>query len=297
MNEGITYPALLFSEKYEWYSTFRGEIEASYEEIQCMRLVNNEDEAVNAAILAERKKHLEDRSDFKHSIIPISEIDPDVDVFDCGHYFNLPKDRVEEIEQHRIDERERIIREEEEREKAEKIERTRKAEEAERLCYERLKEKFEKENTMQTAETVVNNKGITCYKGKWGWYPCDYDNFMKLKELNKHWQKAIRSAASWNRWSRKEEQNRVSRRKIRNDSGQVIGYGEPVPIPEPKINETFHKFAERYSWEGGEMYAKPCIRDLSVDYSNARYPKENPDFVIPLNISTLGIDKLMSEIE
>ena len=54
-----------------------------------------------------------------------------------------------------------------------------------------------------TQETTVNSNGQTVYKSRWGYHPCDYETFLKLKELNKLFEKSKQDAKNWYRWARK----------------------------------------------------------------------------------------------
>jgi hypothetical protein len=46
------------------------------------------------------------------------------------------------------------------------------------------------------------------HKSKWGYHPCDYATFLKLKKLNYRLLVAKRKAAAWHRWDRKATHNR-----------------------------------------------------------------------------------------
>src|SRR4051812_16021137 len=86
----------------------------------------------------------------------------------------------------------------------------------------------------------------TMFKSRWGFHPCDYSTYRKLKFLFNVFQKAVRMAHVWQRWKRKDPQNRVMRRRIRNDKGQTIGYESPVPLAEPRLCLIFsHKTLEK----------------------------------------------------
>jgi len=49
---------------------------------------------------------------------------------------------------------------------------------------------------------------VKTYKGKYGYYPCSKETYLKLKEMNKKLTKAKKMAAAWNRWHRKDPHNR-----------------------------------------------------------------------------------------
>ena len=48
------------------------------------------------------------------------------------------------------------------------------------------------------------------FQSRFGFHPCDYQTYRKLKFLNQVCLKAIRLAHAWTRWKRKDPQNRVS---------------------------------------------------------------------------------------
>ena len=65
------------------------------------------------------------------------------------------------------------------------------------------------------------------FQSRWGFHPCDYATFRKLKFLRHLHQKALRMAHAWECWNRKDPHNRVLRRRIRNAKGQTLGYEPP----------------------------------------------------------------------
>lgn len=76
------------------------------------------------------------------------------------------------------------------------------------------------------------------FKSRWGFHPCDYATFLKLKEINKWWWKFLHERAAWERWNNKWPKNR---------------HGS-----EPEFSPYFNK--DNCSWV--------------EDYQNARQPKE-----------------------
>jgi fructose-1,6-bisphosphatase len=46
------------------------------------------------------------------------------------------------------------------------------------------------------------------YQSKWGWHPCDYNGFLKLKKVYKAYWEGRHLLAKFERWERKQPQNR-----------------------------------------------------------------------------------------
>lgn len=78
---------------------------------------------------------------------------------------------------------------------------------------------------------------------KWGFVPCDFEKYKFLKELNLRCLQDCRAAAAWERWNRKEPQNRVIRKWIRNSVGQKIGYVIVGSRPEA-VTSGLYRFKE-----------------------------------------------------
>ncbi|RDJ35063.1 MAG: hypothetical protein DWQ19_09515 [Crenarchaeota archaeon] len=45
-------------------------------------------------------------------------------------------------------------------------------------------------------------------KGRWGWHPCDYQTYLKLKKIKKWYWETIYARAKYHRWARKLPKNR-----------------------------------------------------------------------------------------
>ena len=177
--------------------------------------------------------------------------------------------------------------------------------------------------------TSTENK---VYQSAWGFHPCDKDTYIKLRKLNYWFLKAQIRAAEWNRWERKDEQNRVIRKFIRNDRGQKIGCKIVGPKPEPKTecpfcefwssdsdNNTFHrrygcertpqshwinkgdlKVNDFWTAENGERYYYHTglyvdSFGIDLDYQNAKRPRTEED-VQPLKNSVEQINALYKKV-
>jgi hypothetical protein len=140
------------------------------------------------------------------------------------------------------------------------------------------------------------------YRSKWGFHSCSKETSKKLRFLNGVYQMALGKASAWNRWDRKQPQNRVTRTKIKNAQGQVIGYGEKVPVKEPRLCSLFSEKATRkVTWHPRGGYYKDGIdfvevitKDLSIPLAShqGRMPVATAEEVKPLPITDQEIDRL-----
>jgi hypothetical protein len=138
------------------------------------------------------------------------------------------------------------------------------------------------------------------FQSRWGFHPCDYSTYRKLKLLHHVYQKALRLAHAWARWKRKDPHNRVMRRRIRNSKGQTIGYEPPVPLAEPRICPIFtqkvlenrHVDKKGTFFRDGFLEEKVVTDDLGIaeDFAGARRVVRETSEVRPLHISVEAID-------
>lgn len=143
------------------------------------------------------------------------------------------------------------------------------------------------------------------FQSRWGFHPCDYTTFRKLKFLHHAYLKAVRLAHAWQRWKRKDPLNRVIRRRIRNDKGQTIGYEPPVPILEPsicpifsqKVLEKQHVDKKGQYFRDGFLEEKVVTDHLGIvaDFAAARKPAKEVAEVRPLQVSVETIDALYEQ--
>lgn len=97
------------------------------------------------------------------------------------------------------------------------------------------------------------------HRSRFGFHPCDYTLFLKLKYLRKHYWIAVRQFHTWHRWFRKEPQNRIG--------------------TEPKYSQAF---VENVPWAkpvkaGFKLYPR-TVHDHGVIelYQSARVPSREP---------------------
>ena len=132
------------------------------------------------------------------------------------------------------------------------------------------------------------------YQSKWGYHPCDLETYKKLRKLNQWFMKAQREAAEWNRWARKDKQNRVIRKFIRNDQGQKIGCEIVGPKPEPVIDSPFCKIDlndescwRRFDWTRTPQTYR--LRKHKLD-GNTRIREEYCFYLTNLFVNSFGVD-------
>jgi hypothetical protein len=144
------------------------------------------------------------------------------------------------------------------------------------------------------------------HQGKYGFYPCDWEVYHKLKVINMAFTKAISQKAAWERWDRKRPQNRVIRFKIKDAQGRVIGYENPIPMPEPEVCPIFcNKIVKKVQWDKQNNYHKDGIEETFMelstlpiyeDYRRARYPVQAEEAVEFLSLSSQLIDELYRKV-
>jgi len=105
------------------------------------------------------------------------------------------------------------------------------------------------------------------HKSRWGYHPCDYHTFVKLKEIHKYFWKTVRDSHRWKRWDRKTV------------------YQSPN---EPKVCPYFLKGKHKHPF-----YLDWTIRE---DYQNARYARGKVENVKPLSMTPEEIGELVVKV-
>lgn len=112
------------------------------------------------------------------------------------------------------------------------------------------------------------------FESKFGFHPCDYETYRKLKAIHKWYWQTLRAYANWERWNRKLPKNRVCRRWQRDTQGRKIGYEIVGPAPEPIVCPVLEAEAAcTRSFPGGSKWVR--------DYHCARRPRKREE-VVPL---------------
>jgi hypothetical protein len=126
------------------------------------------------------------------------------------------------------------------------------------------------------------------HKSRWGFHPCSFEEFAELRSL---WTAVLarrRQAAAWRRWNAKAPHNRVTRERIRDPAGRVVGYTVAVPLPEPPLPSAACRKVTRPSGKAELELAGPTgadLRRLQEAYRLARRPRATAAEVEPLPVT------------
>jgi hypothetical protein len=120
------------------------------------------------------------------------------------------------------------------------------------------------------------------FKSRWGYHPCDFATFAKLKLLHKRYWQTVYDFHRWHRWLRKKPQNRQ-----RAEPAYCKLFVEDTP---------WYKPVQCNGVNGFKVYPKKVVDHGIVDlYRSARMPQGEP--VAPLDASLLRrIDALYNEV-
>jgi hypothetical protein len=147
----------------------------------------------------------------------------------------------------------------------------------------------------------------SAYKSKWGYHPCSFEVYQKLKQLYKIIWEAVRYHRKWQRWNEKKKENRKVYEVIRDETGRKKKKKATGNASEPPICPLFsHKrFAIRPTDFDGErvFLGREDYDLLFIDhyiisaYHAARIPRESEEEVDPLPLSEAQIDQLLNLAE
>lgn len=139
----------------------------------------------------------------------------------------------------------------------------------------------------------------TTHQSRWGYHPCDYQSFLKLKEAHKLLLDAIRRVRAWERWDNKDPQNRVDWEVIRDDSGRKIGKRPSGPRPEP-LAPVFLRYRfsmpEIVRLQFAVQQAPNLYEAVLLAYQQARTPVASPSHVKPL-ILPHDLDEIVTALQ
>ena len=108
-------------------------------------------------------------------------------------------------------------------------------------------------------------------EGKYGFYPCDYETYLKLKKLHKWYYQTLKDYARWYRWNVKEPKNKFYWEPRLNKTDKKVRSNRPIPEP---------IYCSVFVLRPGRVLHN-AVDDLNIiaAYKNARMPKANPDDV------------------
>ena len=161
-----------------------------------------------------------------------------------------------------------------------------------------LGERYEEKEmtTTMTAEKAV-------HQSKWGFYPISREASKKLRFINGVYAKAQHLAGAWERWDRKQPQNRVQKQWRGGSPGsrgrlEVVldDAGKPIPLKEPRICPLFHEKVPGHVKYGTYFlgYAKDNGFGEKILFASrqARTPQPTPEAVAPFPFTEEEIDAL-----
>ena len=123
----------------------------------------------------------------------------------------------------------------------------------------------------------------TIFKSRWGFHPCNYELFLKLKGLHGCYWKTLYDFHRWHRWWRKDVQNRTG--------------PEPTFCPLFVNEYVWYKPVRVRGEQGFKVYPKTVTDHGIVDlYQTARIPHR--EAVVPFDAEThQRIESLYEEME
>jgi hypothetical protein len=105
--------------------------------------------------------------------------------------------------------------------------------------------------------------------------------------------------AAWLRWAAKKSENRVKRERLRDAAGRVVGYGPPVPVPEPPLPAVGCRKLELPSGRVLVELAGPFgvdLRRLQEAYWLARRPQKSEADVGVLSVTEDEVKAWMAKM-
>jgi hypothetical protein len=120
------------------------------------------------------------------------------------------------------------------------------------------------------------------FQSRWGFHPCDYQVFLKLKRIHKAYWEGLRKLAAWQRWHGKLPANRLLVRWRRDEAGRKIKREIIGLRPEPVVPA---------------VYREICESPISITQEFDRVRHGRPrDQVVALRISVEVIDRWCNEL-
>src|SRR5262249_41336028 len=103
---------------------------------------------------------------------------------------------------------------------------------------------------------------VTTCKSRWGFHPCNYETYLKLRRLHKAFWEGRRLLARWQRWSARLPKNRAG--------------------PEPAVPA---------------VYREVCASPVVAEFHAARHGVPRPEDVRPLGLPAAQIDRWVRSLD
>ncbi|MEM6258219.1 MAG: hypothetical protein AAGI37_07890 [Planctomycetota bacterium] len=128
---------------------------------------------------------------------------------------------------------------------------------------------------------LIEENPSPAFQSRWGYHPCTYDVYRKLKDLHRWYWFCVYDFHRWNRWQRKQPQNRVG--------------SEPAFCPVFIEDTTWYKPCRRGDDTHYKVYPKKLVdRDIVGLFRRARTPSPGPVAVFE-PVLLQSIDELHAE--
>jgi hypothetical protein len=125
------------------------------------------------------------------------------------------------------------------------------------------------------------------HETRWGFVPCDYETYLKLKKAHKLLLRAYQDCKRNIRWNNKEPQNQK---------------GPEPRAPKDFIEHGYHKLDKKHFYGlgfrrvSGPGWQKNLYLHILEQYQKARRPVEKPEDVQPLNLPA-DLDEIIERLE
>lgn len=152
-------------------------------------------------------------------------------------------------------------------------------------------------NNQNVVIQSVEQSGV--HKGRWGYYPCSYETYLKLKELYQYYLLSLTRRAEWTRWARKQPQNRVIRRWLRDSQGRRNGYEIVGQREEPKLIPLLTSKQPVKDYLGKDLGVENVVvtsTPIEINYRRARFPVSEANAVQPLTMTETEIDQILESL-
>jgi hypothetical protein len=100
------------------------------------------------------------------------------------------------------------------------------------------------------------------YQSRWGYHPCNYQTYLKLRRLHRAYWEGRRLIAKWERWNAKRPENRTR--------------------PEPVVPA---------------VYREVCAAPVVLEFHAARHGVPTPEEVRPLGVTPAEMERWASQLD